>query len=159
MTKNELSSEKVILDILAGPDSQSALAKKYNCSRSAIGKIRRGELHADILPDIPRRIEVKYRRSCVKCLYFSGKRCSLGWPDPEMDGPVAAAKYCEDYKKKKSVMATSLTDSEIEQAFRSYWKESFSTLPIREYTLQSHLGFGRYLANIICKQQNREQQR
>lgn len=54
-------------------------------------------------------------------------------------------------------MNQSLTDSELEQIFRAWWKENYPTIPVGEYTLQSHLGFGRHIANLTGSRQQKEQ--
>lgn len=91
-------TEEDIREILVSPETSAALARKYKKSETSIGKIRRGELFADILPEIPRRKSRKSSRaSCYKCLHCVEKACKLGWPDLAEDGPLVAAKYCNDY--------------------------------------------------------------
>jgi transposase-like protein len=91
-------SNDAILDILTNPSIQSVLAKRHNCSMSAIGRIRRGELHPEVHPEIP-RIAVKARRpkkSCKKCIHYTGiaeNPCDLGHKDPLEEG-LTFAFYC-----------------------------------------------------------------
>lgn len=95
--------DDVILDILTDPLPQYDLSIRHNCSMSAVGKIRRGELHADVHPEIPRyKSTIKTgRKTCPKCVYYTGKRdhpCDLGHIDPIEEG-LTFASYCANFTR------------------------------------------------------------
>lgn len=94
-------SDDVILDILTDPSPQPVLSARHNCSMSAVGRIRRGELHPNVHPEIPRyKSAVKTgRRTCPKCFYYTGDRrnpCDLGHTDPLEEG-LTFASYCSNF--------------------------------------------------------------
>lgn len=91
----------VILDILTNRCSQSVLARRHGCGLSTIGKIRRGELHAKIHPEMPRLSNESKsgKKTCTKCNHYSGNReapCSLGHIDPIEEG-LSFASYCSNF--------------------------------------------------------------
>jgi hypothetical protein len=94
-------SDEVILDILTDTSPQYVLADKHGCSASAIGRIRRGEMHANIHPEIPRfKSKTKTgRKTCRKCTHYRGIRqdpCDLGHRDPVEEG-LTFASYCSNF--------------------------------------------------------------
>lgn len=94
-------SDEAIFDILTDRSPQPVLAQRHNCSLSAVGRIRRGEMHAKIHPEIPRfKDPVKTgRKTCKKCNLYTGfpsDPCSLGHVDPIEEG-LTFASYCSSF--------------------------------------------------------------
>lgn len=97
----ERLSDAVIFDILTDPSPQPVLSARHKCSASAVGRIRRGELHPDVHPEIPRyKSAVKTgRKTCPKCIYYTGDKrnpCDLGHTDPLEEG-LTFASYCTNF--------------------------------------------------------------
>lgn len=90
--RHHLPPEQVRL-ILLSSDSDSSLARRFKRSRPAIANLRTGRSYADLWPEIPRRSPP---RSCHDCQQWLHGRCSLGFPDPELEGPGFAAD-CESF--------------------------------------------------------------
>lgn len=94
-------SDDAILDILTDKSPQPVLAERHGCSMSAVGRIRRGELHPNIHPEVP-RFNVKARpprKSCRKCIYYTGidkNPCDLGHEDPVQEG-LTFALHCPNF--------------------------------------------------------------
>lgn len=79
----------VVRDILTSTGTNAEVAARYQLSASAIGQIRRGELHAGLAPDVPRWSAGGFRgirRVCRNCIYWNDARCDLGFPDPHEEG-------------------------------------------------------------------------
>lgn len=94
-------TDEIILDILTAKAPQTVLSARYNCSNSTIGKIRRGELHAKVHPEIPRFKDEKKpgRKTCPKCIHYTGIQdnpCGLGHIDPIEEG-LTFASYCSSF--------------------------------------------------------------
>jgi transposase-like protein len=95
-------SDKIILDILTDRSPQSVMSARHGCSFSTVGKVRRGELHANVHPEIPRfKDQVKTgRKTCPKCDHYTGSPenpCGLGHIDPIEEG-LTFASYCSTFK-------------------------------------------------------------
>lgn len=94
-------SDEIILDILTNRLSEPVLAERHGCSMAAVGKIRRGELHASVHPEIP-RFKTRSKPACIscrECFYYTGadkKPCDLGHKDPAEEGLTFAA-YCSNF--------------------------------------------------------------
>lgn len=98
-------TDEAILDILTTKLPQTVLSSRHGCSTSTVGKIRRGELHAKIHPEIPRfKDELKPgKKTCTKCEHYSGNRqnpCGLGHIDPIEEG-LNFASYCSNFLSPK----------------------------------------------------------
>jgi hypothetical protein len=85
-----LHAEEVRL-ILTAKGSISQIARQIGRSRPAVSAVLGGKTHSRLFPELPRRTSL----SCFNCIQWSG-RCRLGFPDPEEDGPQAAA-WCIRY--------------------------------------------------------------
>lgn len=93
--------DDVIFDILTDRSPQLVLAERHGCSMSAVGRIRRGELHPNIYPEIPRfKTKPKSaRKSCRKCVHYTGidkNPCDLGHKDPIEEG-LTFATHCSSF--------------------------------------------------------------
>jgi hypothetical protein len=51
-----------------------------------------------------------------------------------------------------------MTDNEMEVLFRTWWQQSYPTPP-GPHALITHIGWGRFLLQMIEQQQQQEQQR
>lgn len=81
--------EAAICDILTSTGIHAELADRYGVSASTIGKIRRGEMHETVAPELPRWQRGGLRgikRLCSNCLHWDQDRCDLGFPDPKEEG-------------------------------------------------------------------------
>lgn len=77
--------------ILTASGSIAAIARATGHCRQTVTAVLRGESHADIRPDLPRRGSL----SCQDCQHWQG-RCGLGFPDPDEEGPGFAA-FCVSF--------------------------------------------------------------
>lgn len=94
----ELTEDEVRL-ILTDHRSDRELAQVLLVSRTAVRAVRRGELHAQVAPELPRQQAQPARLSCTSCRFWDPdavRPCKEGWPDPETDGP-GYANECGDY--------------------------------------------------------------
>ncbi len=66
------------------------VAEEFGCSGQLVGKIRSGEIHRKVRPDLPRW------RSCEDCRHWSvgNIRCTLDFPEPAELGLVVAGTEC-----------------------------------------------------------------
>ena len=81
--------EAAIRDILTSNLTHAVIADRYGRSASTIGQIRRGEMHANVAPELPRWDRKGARglkRLCSNCIYWTDARCDLGFPDPLQEG-------------------------------------------------------------------------
>lgn len=85
--RSQLPPEQV-RQILLSTDSDNDLARRFKRSHTAIANLRTGRSYADLWPELPRRSPP---RSCHDCQQWLHGRCSLGFPDPELEGPGFAA--------------------------------------------------------------------
>lgn len=81
-----------VLAILNASGSIRAIARQVGRSHYAVAAVLRGDTHAHLFPEIPRRQGL----SCLQCQHWAG-RCGLGFPDPKEEGPSAAA-WCNSYE-------------------------------------------------------------
>jgi hypothetical protein len=102
-SKPPMTEDEVRL-VLTSPLSSVKLAREIGRSKEAVAAIRRGTLHARILPELPRR-QVQQRPdpsvSCHACEHWEGDRCGMGFPDPLEEGPAFAAD-CSLYEVSQS---------------------------------------------------------
>lgn len=103
-------SDEAIADILINADSHATVAQRYGCSRITVRRIRIGQLHAKVLPHLPRWRDGRPQAtatepaaitgpSCLLCVQYTGNPgnpCGLGHPDPVEEGPGFAAE-CSTY--------------------------------------------------------------
>ncbi|MEO1002923.1 MAG: hypothetical protein AAFX65_07425 [Cyanobacteria bacterium J06638_7] len=79
-------------------DAKAAALVGY--SEAWVNKVRRGRLHAQLFPHLPRRTAPVYRepavyqqgRTCDQCKLVDGERCSLRFPEFTRASLRAAAK-------------------------------------------------------------------
>jgi transposase-like protein len=99
-TKPPLTEDEVRL-VLTSPLSSVKLARELGRSKEAVAAIRRGDLHAKVLPELPRR-QAKRRAipelSCHACAHWRSSECGMGFPDPIEEGPAFAAD-CSLYER------------------------------------------------------------
>jgi transposase-like protein len=94
--RNQFTEEQIRLILAERSVSQQALGRRLGKSRTAIGKIRRGELHADVAPDLPRwkrtvPDRARSNKSCIDCHYCVNRVCKMAIPEFEEEGPTFAA--------------------------------------------------------------------
>lgn len=92
-------TEDEIRLILTSRRSRRELARELRVSHVTVGAVRLGELHAQVLPELPRRTAKPPQRSCTSSRFWDPEAahpCMEGWPDPETDGP-GYANECDDY--------------------------------------------------------------
>jgi hypothetical protein len=96
-------SAEAVAEILTSQETHQELATRHGCSASTIGQIRRGELHRNICPDMPRwsKADRGTRRSCLNCHHWDGGLCDLGFPDPAEEG-MGFAKDCTCYRLREA---------------------------------------------------------
>jgi hypothetical protein len=107
----ELTEGEVRL-ILTSTRSVRDLAAELRVSRGAVLGVRRGDLHAQVAPDVPRLQARPRRLSCTSCRFWdpeAARPCKEGWPDPETDGP-GYANECGDYSPKRDGLLRGSTD-------------------------------------------------
>ncbi len=98
----ELTEDEVRL-MLTSPRSLRSLSVELRVSPSTVRGVRRGDLHRQVAPELPRLQGQPQRRSCTSCWFWDPEAvrpCTEGWPDPETDGP-RYANECEDYSPKR----------------------------------------------------------
>lgn len=91
-------SDSAIRRILEATGSIRQISLATGWSRPMVTAIRRGELYPDIWPDLPRRPAPAggvASLSCHHCDHWS-RRCGLGFPDPDEEGP-GFANDCSSY--------------------------------------------------------------
>lgn len=66
------------------------LGRQLGRSKEAIAAIRRGVLHRNTCPEIP-RWRGQSGPSCHDCKHWARDRCGMGFPDPGEEGPGFAA--------------------------------------------------------------------
>jgi len=84
-------SEDAIRDILTSPLSHRELAAQLGCHHSAIGDIRRGRTYRRVARDLPRWTDYQ---TCPNCIHWNRTACSLGFPDPQVEGIWFARQCC-----------------------------------------------------------------
>jgi transposase-like protein len=94
---SERLADGIIRDILLSRETHVALSKRHGISASTVGQIRRGEMHANVLPEIARFTPSPKRRSkktCKLCIHYTevvSSPCDLGHPDPREEGLTYAS--------------------------------------------------------------------
>jgi len=84
-------TESAVRLVLTSPLSASQLAPQVGRSKEAVAAIRRGTIHRNTLPELP-RWAARYRTiSCHDCRHWSHDSCGMGFPDPIDEGPAFAA--------------------------------------------------------------------
>lgn len=73
--------------VLTSELSSVKLARQLGRSREAIAAIRRGTIHRDTCPELPRRAVQHRTISCHDCLHWSHDCCGMEFPDPINEGP------------------------------------------------------------------------
>jgi Predicted transcriptional regulator, consists of a Zn-ribbon and ATP-cone domains len=86
--------------ILEASGSIRSISRQVGRSQPAVAAVLRGEMHADVCPELPRRASL----SCLQCQHWTG-RCGLGFPDPDEEGPSAAS-WCNSYARHRGNSAT-----------------------------------------------------
>lgn len=87
-------TEAEVRRILQASGSATEIARRMGRSHPTVLAILVGRLHADVAPELPRRVS----RSCLQCRHWLDRSCGLGFPDPEDEGPQFASdcsSYCE----------------------------------------------------------------
>ena len=92
-----LSPEEVRL-VLTSPLNCTAMARQLGCSKQAVSLIRRGQIHADLWPELPRQLSQAQAEaqpvgglSCYGCRSWRDGRCIEDMPDLLTEGPSFAA--------------------------------------------------------------------
>lgn len=94
---SERLADDIIRDILLSRETHVALASRHHISPSTVGQIRRGEMHANVLPEIPRftlNPERGRKKTCKLCIHYTGvvsSPCDLDYPDPREEGLTYAS--------------------------------------------------------------------
>lgn len=55
-----------------------------------------------------------------------------------------------------AVRNSQMTDLEMEQEFRAWWRDSYSATPPGPHALITHLGWGRHLMNAISERAKKD---
>lgn len=72
--------------VLLSTKSISAIAAETGRSRATIRAVLTGRSHSHLHPDLLRRSNDP-DLSCEQCDHWRSRRCGLGHPDPEIEGP------------------------------------------------------------------------
>jgi transposase-like protein len=89
--KPPMTEDEVRL-VLTSPLSSVKLARELGRSKEAVAAIRRGDIHAKVLPELPRRQAMRSSDlSCHTCAHWWRGSCGMGFPDPVENGPAFAA--------------------------------------------------------------------
>jgi hypothetical protein len=75
-----------VMAIRQSTDGHQSLADQHGCSRELIRQIRSGLIYKDLLPDWFRAPFKAGDPTCNQCRFWSDG-CSMGFPDPEIEGP------------------------------------------------------------------------
>ena len=81
-----LIDNAAVMAIRQSTDDHKSLAKRYGCSRELIRQIRNGSIYKDLLPEWFRSPPKAGDPTCEQCKFWSDG-CSMGFPDPEIEGP------------------------------------------------------------------------
>jgi transcriptional regulator NrdR family protein len=106
-----LTEDEVRL-ILTSTRSVRDIAAELRVSRGTVLGVRRGDLHPQVAPELPRLPAQPRRRSCTSCRFWEPdavRPCKEGWPDPETDGP-GYANECDDYSPKRDGLLRTAAD-------------------------------------------------
>ena len=83
---DRLIDDAAVMAIRQSSDSYQLLADQYGCSRELIRQIRSGVIYKDLLPNWFRSPPTARDPTCQQCKFWSDG-CSMGFPDPEIEGP------------------------------------------------------------------------
>jgi hypothetical protein len=81
-----LIDDAAVMAIRQSTDGHQSLADQHGCSRELIRQIRSGLIYKDLLPDWFRGPFKAGDPTCNQCRFWSDG-CSMGFPDPEIEGP------------------------------------------------------------------------
>ena len=81
--------------ILEADGSLRQIARQVGRSVPTVAAVVSGQRYAEWCPELPRRVSL----SCLQCQHWAG-RCRLGFPDPDEEGPSAAA-WCNSYDERR----------------------------------------------------------
>ena len=81
-----LIDDAAVMAIRQSTDSYQLLADQHGCSRELIRQIRSGLIYKDLLPGWFRSPPKASDPNCEQCKFWSNG-CSMGFPDPETEGP------------------------------------------------------------------------
>ncbi len=98
-------SDATIRRMLLTRCSNAAMAQELGCSAELVRQIRKGTLHRNRVPEVPRWGEnapepVIDGPSCLLCIHWGGEACGMGFPDPEEEGPLFA-RDCSLYEAER----------------------------------------------------------
>jgi len=84
-------SDAVLRRMLMTRCSNAAMAQELGCSSELVRQIRKGILHRNRVPEVPRwgsdaPPPIVDGPSCLSCQHWGGEQCSMGFPDPEEEG-------------------------------------------------------------------------
>ena len=79
-------NDSAVMAIRQSTDSYQLLADQHGCSRELIRQIRSGLIYKDLLPGWFRSPPKAGDPNCEQCKFWSDG-CSMGFPDPEIEGP------------------------------------------------------------------------
>ena len=98
--KRSLTLDQILL-VLTSPLKPRLLAEMVGRHVKTINSIQRGDLHGEVLPELPRRRKRRVASaglSCRNCIHWStAATCGLGFPDPLEEG-LAFAADCSNYQ-------------------------------------------------------------
>ena len=81
-----LIDDAAVMAIRQSTDGHQSLADQHGCSRELIRQIRSGLIYKDLLPNWFRGPFKAGDPTCNQCRFWSDG-CSMGFPDPEIEGP------------------------------------------------------------------------
>ena len=81
-----LIDDATVMAIRQSTDGHQLLADQHGCSRELIRQIRSGLIYKDLLPDWFKGPFKAGDPTCNQCRFWSDG-CSMGFPDPEIEGP------------------------------------------------------------------------
>jgi hypothetical protein len=87
-TFRRITPEEVRQVLLHG-GSIRKIAADLGRSHSSVHAILNGRIYADLFPELPRR-KTPGQLSCLQCEHYRGRRCGMGHPDMELEGPSFA---------------------------------------------------------------------
>ena len=81
-----LIDDATVMAIRQSTDGYQSLADQHGCSRELIRQIKNGLIYKDLLPKWFRSPPKAGDPTCEQCRFWSDG-CSMGFPDPEIEGP------------------------------------------------------------------------
>lgn len=82
-----------VRDCLENRVPSKVIAQRHQISIETINRIRRGESHGDVFPELPRWGS----RSCRQCIHWCGG-CGYGIPEVRREGPLFA-RFCSTFQE------------------------------------------------------------